>query len=327
MTSSIPAHPKILHLGKTRDLFKGTIICEEKVDGSSFAFGRAADDGRLVFRSKGRELFPESVDKLFGNTVAAVQAREAVIMDTMEPGAFLYGEALHAPRHNTLTYERAPKGHLVLFGGTVSNGDWMSREQLELFADAFDFEITPILARWVDVTDADIEGLVKQAREMAAGPSILGGKREGIVLKNYGQQIHYNGVLSPIFCKVVTDDFKEKHNDNWKPGKDHLQDLLDGYRSEARWHKAVQHLREQGVLTETVKDIGPLVRRVQDDVVAEEMQELGMKLAQHFIAEVKRISTRGLPEFYKGMLMDEIRDEPSGPDQYPSNVHDALVSA
>lgn len=306
MSAALPAHPKVIQLGKVKDLFNGTIIVEEKIDGSQFGFGRAADDGRLVFRSKGRELFPENVDKLFGNTVAAIQARGTAIMDTMEPGDFLYGEALHAPRHNTLEYERAPKGHVVLFAGTYADGTWMSRAALDGYAHLLDLEVTPILARYVDVTDADTEVLVKQLREMIDGPSILGGKREGIVIKNYDQQIHYNGVLSPIFCKLVSDSFKEAHNENWKPGRDHLQDLLDGYRSEARWEKAVQHLREQGQLTDTVKDIGPLMRRIHEDVAAEEMEELGRKLAIHFMPEVKRIAGRGLPEWWKAKLVDSM---------------------
>lgn len=280
MSASLPAHPKILQLGKVHDLLDGTIIVEEKIDGSQFAFGRAADDGRLVFRSKGRELFPENVDKLFANTVAAVQAREDDIMRRMLPGEFLYGEALHAPKHNTLAYERVPQGHLVLFGGSDATGAWMHRGELEELAGELRFDVTPVLSHLTDIDPVDTTAIVEHLRGLVDGPSFLGGKREGIVIKNYGKQIHYNGIMSPIFCKLVSDGFKEKHNENWKPGRDLLADLLNGYRSEARWQKAVQYLRER-------------------------------KLAQHYRDEVRRIAVRGLPEWYKQSLVSEPVEVPA----------------
>lgn len=304
MTPSIPSHPKILQLGKLGNILDGSIVVEEKIDGSQFAFGRAADDGRLVFRSKGKELFVENVDKLFGNTVAAVVSRADKIAAAISPGVTLYGEALHAKRHNTLEYGRAPHGNLVLFGGTEVDGTWMTRGRLEALAEELAFDITPVLF----AADCD-EHNARQIREhigtLVDGDSYLGGKREGVVIKNYGQLVHYNGVMSPMFQKLVSDSFKETHNSNWKPGRDHLAELLDGYRTEARWEKAIQRMREDGRLTGTPKDIGPLVRSVQDDVVAEELDELGRKLAQHYLPEVKRIAVRGLPEHYKAMLVDE----------------------
>lgn len=299
----IPAHPKVLQLGKLKELYAGKVIVEEKVDGSQFAFGRAADDGRLVFRSKGRELFAESVDKLFANTVGAVIARASDIAETLRAGEFVYGEAMSAKRHNTLEYERTPQGHLVLFGGTYADGEWWQRSKLERIADHLRFEVVPVIAELELEPNALAENTAK-LRALVEGPSMLGGNREGIVIKNYGQTIHYNGQLHPLFCKLVTDDFKEKHNSSWKPGKDVLAELIDGYRSEARWRKAIQRLDEKGELTNTPKDIGALIRSIQEDVWEEEADELAQKLAQHFKSQVLRASTAGFPEWWKERLLD-----------------------
>ena len=66
--------------------------------------------------------------------------------------------------------------------------------------------------------------------------------------------------------------------------------------------KAVQHLREKDLLANEPKDIGPLMREVQDDIEKEEAEQIATALYQWALPQIKRGSVRGLPEWYKQEL-------------------------
>lgn len=59
-----------------------------------------------------------------------------------------------------------------------------------------------------------------------------------------------------------------------------LELLYDSYRTEARWQKAVQHLRDEGKLLGEPKDIGPLMAEIWRDLVEEEKAELHGRIVQ-----------------------------------------------
>jgi hypothetical protein len=81
-----------------------------------------------------------------------------------------------------------------------------------------------------------------------------------------------------------------------------LQTLIQAHRTPARWNKAVQHLREEGKLTQTPKDIGPLIKEVQRDVFAECTEDIKEALFKWAQGQISRGVIAGLPEFYKQEL-------------------------
>jgi len=73
----IPSFPKVFHIGESyiSNLFDGTIEVTEKVDGSMFCFGKD-QEGHIVMRSKGKELFFEGCEKMFKKAVDFVIDRQ-----------------------------------------------------------------------------------------------------------------------------------------------------------------------------------------------------------------------------------------------------------
>jgi hypothetical protein len=137
--------------------------------------------------------------------------------------------------------------------------------------------------------------------------SFLGGQKvEGLVFKNY-RRFGIDGRV--LMGKFVSERFKEVHNADWKrrePAEKDIKDLLcTAYRTEARWDKAVQHLRERGEYTGTPRDIGPLLREVQQDIETECADEIKEKLWLWIRKDVLRGSAHGLPEWYKRRLAGE----------------------
>lgn len=292
---ALHGYPKVWNLGHPNlaDLFAGPVVVQEKVDGSQFSFGVV--NGDLHLRSKGATIYPETTDKLFRG---AVNTALALFHDGLLVDGWTYrGEALHAPKHNALQYERAPRGNFILFdvdtGQEVRIGD---AERVRLIAAALGLECVPTLYVG-EVTSED------QLRALLTTPSVLGGRIEGVVVKNYAR---WGDDGKMLMGKVVAEDFREINAKNWKetnPNKGDLVERLIGvYRTDARWQKAVQHLTEQGVATGTPQDIGKLIKEVGDDVLAECGEEIRAALFSALWPDIRRGITRGLPEWYKQQL-------------------------
>lgn len=106
--------------------------------------------------------------------------------------------------------------------------------------------------------------------------------------------------------KYVTEAFKEVHIKNWKKentGKGKLEVAISQYKSEARWNKAVQHLRDDGNLTGTPKDIGGLIKEVREDIIAEEKEHIKDQLWDIYKNDFLQSASNGLPQWYKEKLV------------------------
>ncbi len=144
-----------------------------------------------------------------------------------------------------------------------------------------------------------------ELKEMINEPSYLGGKKEGVVIKNYNM---FTSEKKIAIAKFVSPEFKEVHEKEWgksNPGKkDILEDITLRYRNENRWSKSVQHLRDDDVLSETPQDIGKLIKEVGDDIEKECREEILTILWSHFWPQIRRSVVRGLPEWYKEQLAE-----------------------
>ena len=109
-----------------------------------------------------------------------------------------------------------------------------------------------------------------------------------------------------VMAKYVREEYKEVHRKLWKAdnpsSKDILQRITESFGTEARWQKAVIHLRERGVLEGSPKDIGALLREVPDDVLKECEQEIRDRLFAYAWPHIRRGVTSGLPQWYKDEL-------------------------
>jgi hypothetical protein len=142
------------------------------------------------------------------------------------------------------------------------------------------------------------------------GISCLGGVPvEGLVFKNYERFDQYTGKV--MMGKHVSEAFKEVHQSKkYKTSnKDIIETLKERYRTEARWQKAAQHLREIGVLTDHPSDIGSLIQEVTQDVLTECRDEIADALFKWGWKQISRGITSGLPEWYKQKLMEKQFEE------------------
>lgn len=298
---AIHSYPKLFTFGDRycADILDGAVEITEKVDGSQFGFGRIGD--AVHMRSKGAPLFFDGGQSMFDAAVAFVKSIE----DKLPDGYVFHGEFLAKPRHNTLAYGRVPKGHIMLFGVSLPDKTVLLYDSVLEWADALGCEPIPLIAVRDDLVGKTYEDLV----QLLDRESVLGkAKIEGIVLKNHAKTVMVGGQPLPIMCaKLVSERFKEIHKEEW--GKNNLppiERVARALHSEARWTKAVQRLRDSGELTETVRDIGPLLKSINQDILTEEVESIKDELLKLFWKDISRIAIRGFPEWYKQQLAERV---------------------
>lgn len=309
--NKLPHYTKILNLGSayTDNALIGDVIVQEKVDGSQFRFG-VDKENNLVIGSKGCILNPvrqedgslANVDKLFKPAVEHLLSIEEKIKEQGANEIYFYAETLSRPKHNVLKYEKTPKNHIVLFD-VIADNKWLTRDVLEKLTKALDIDIIPELYRGKVNVD--------KIKELLTTKSYLGNETvEGVVIKNYTQTILLGGKVFPLFTKYVNEKFRERHGVEWKnkKPKDNLKNFIDSFKAEARWQKAIIHLKEKGELETNLRDIGKLILEVQKDIKEEEADTIKKTLYKLFIKDIFRVSTRGLPEWYKEKLLENLKE-------------------
>jgi hypothetical protein len=295
MNERLHSYPKIYAIGHgaIADLFHGdNLLVEEKVDGSQFSFSRTGDD--ILMRSRGAVVYKENA----GMFAAAAKAVEE-LAPRLRDGWVYRGEYLQKPKHNTLAYERVPKFNIILFDVNTGDEVYLSREEKEAEAERIGMEIVPCLYC----------GPVKSPEQfyrLLERDSILGGaKIEGIVVKNYAR---FGLDKKVLMGKYVSEQFKEAHGKEWKATNPELGDVVDRIiatvRNEQRWRKSVERLRDAGQLENSPRDIGTLIKEIQQDVRAEEADFITKKLVEYALPRVLRACTGGFPEWYKQQLME-----------------------
>jgi hypothetical protein len=116
-----------------------------------------------------------------------------------------------------------------------------------------------------------------------------------------------------IMAKYVSEAFKEIHGKEWKvtnpSNGDVIQQLIERYKVEARWNKVVQHLRDEGQLTNSPADIGKLLKGLELDLEKEIVDDMSKKLVQWAMPKVVRGVKAGMAEWYKEKLVkDQFND-------------------
>ena len=80
--------------------------------------------------------------------------------------------------------------------------------------------------------------------------------------------------------------------------------LVSEFHTEACWHKAVQHLTEEGLLEHSPRDIGTLLKELAIDLKAEQEDYIKGRLFKYFWPKIQRGTAAGFPEWYKQQLLE-----------------------
>ena len=293
MNNSWHSYPSIYAMGHMAiaELLFDDVLVEEKVDGSQFSFGRF--DDILKVRSKGKQIILDAPEKMFNKAIKTVQALD------LNDGWTYRCEYLQKPKHNTLSYSRVPKGNIIIFDINPNEEQYLSYADKKAECERIGLETVPFL---FSGKITDINTMV----EFLEIESILGGtKIEGFVIKNYSR---FGRDKKVLMGKYVSEAFKESHKTEWKksnPGnKDIIRELILSHKTEARWDKSVQHLRDRGDLENTPRDIGKLIIEVKEDIKKECTEEIKDALYGWAIGQILRGVTGGLPEYYKKKLLE-----------------------
>lgn len=273
------------------NIFDGDVEITEKVDGSQISF--SLQNGVLHMRSKNQPLYLGGDNGMFNLAVANIyrQAQTGLFSD----GYVYRGEFFSKPKHNTLAYDRVPLNNIMIYDVEKGPGsaEFMRWNERQYECARIGFE--PVPTFYEGQCNLDI------ARGCLEKDSVLGGvKIEGVVVKNYNIFTEDKKVAK---AKFVSAEFQEKHQKEWKktnPGRgDVIEEIIESLRTEARWRKSVQHLRDDGKLEGSPRDIGNLIKETQADILKEEEDAIKNALFVHFKGQILRGAIRGLPEAYK----------------------------
>lgn len=315
--SSWSSYPSIFTLGHRaiKDLLNFDVTVEEKVDGSQFSFGLVPthqnDDGNAVdavyteidgvdyslkIRSKGCVMNIVAPEKMFN--AAATTVRD--LADKLHPGWTYRGEYLAKPSHNALAYDRVPTGHIIIFDINTGNQEYLDYPSKRAEADRLGLETVPLI----------FSGRVKSVesvREFLGRVSILGGQNiEGVVIKPIGYNL-YGTDKKCLLGKFVSEAFKEVHRKSWGTSNPSVTNIMDtiakNYGTQARWNKAIQHLREAGRLVDDLQDIGPIIKEIPADILSECESDIKDALFNYAWPHIKRGLTAGFPQYYKDLIL------------------------
>jgi len=287
----LSSYPSIYALGHRylADLFDGPVTVEEKIDGSQFSMARV--NGVLKCRSRGQEIHVDGPEKMFSPAVEV--AKRLPLRD----GWVYRGEYLKSPKHNTLTYGRIPANYIILFDVMTGPERYLTPAEKRSEAIRLGLECVPCFFCGTLGHDP-IEEFIRPLMEKES--LLWGCKIEGVVVKNYARF----GIDKKILIgKFVSEAFKEAHQKVWKktnPGPfDVTQRIISELTTEARYKKAVQHLKEAGKIEGIPQDIGPLLTELLLDLEREEADAIKEALFKYFFPQIRRGITAGFPAWYK----------------------------
>lgn len=296
----------------------GKFYIEEKVDGSQFRFGI---DGTGNFMAGSKNVNYSSAnqpDKSFKGICEEMEAKLTNLYKTgefsfLESNDFIvfYAEYLRSPKHNALKYDRVPKGNLYLFDIAV-NGVYQRTDDIKNWAKIL--EIEPVNIYGISEKLPEYNSI---SENLKMWKSCIGETNpEGVVIKNYDINVmdNFRKIETPLMIKIVRDEFKEILHKDWKQreGKganDIIGRIMNQVNKNAVWDKAIFHLRDEGKLTGKMQDMKELVEKVDDDIEKEWKEVIYKELYDSFEYDIRRAFTKGLAEYYKKKLYDELKDK------------------
>ena len=234
------------------------------------------------------------------------------IQDKIPKGYRFFGEYLNKPKHNVLKYNRVPDKNVILWdvfdNYRMSHCLWAP--DMKEFIRNMGLEIVPILYK--GNPPIDLEASFNLFSPFLSSESCLGGQKvEGIVVKTIGQTRYLgkfvNSSFKEVHCKRKSNELQSIRREGILPS------LIRELKTESRWVKAVQHLRENGSLNGDLSDIKNICKEIGGDVKCEEGDYIKRQLFKWAWPEISKGILKGVPEWYKESLSLIHISEPTRP--------------
>jgi len=251
-----------LHKDECEGILMGICHLQEKVDGANASIWFDQDDGEIHYGSRSRDLFLAKDNfNGFGDWVR----NHPKLKDFFKanPEMRLNGEWLvrHTIGYNEISYKK-----FYLFDVTKESAEGEEMVDLDLmyiFAKEHDI---PVVQLYAIIENPTLE----QIKEFA-GKSILGGKGEGVVIKNFG---FINKFGDRGWGKYVTQEFKEDNAVTFGGNNKHSEAYEETYYMNkfmtlARVQKILHKLESsEGKLSE--RHIPQIMGMCFHDIISEE---------------------------------------------------------
>ena len=188
-----PAIGRDDHVHTNSERFVGdAVVVTEKLDGSSTLLHAAKSYGRSMSAPSG------------GKWMAMVKKHHA--WKVTEPDVYLYGEDIYGV--HSITYDPVEEQEtFYAFALRDSNGGFAAFADLESYAKSKEIPVVPVLFKGCFGSIGEIRAFVEHAH---GEPSVLGGLREGVVLRlarGFPSEEFSDKVCKSVrVCHVQTDE-------------------------------------------------------------------------------------------------------------------------
>lgn len=301
MTNPILSYGKILTFGDAdlKGLLDEPCYIQEKIDGSQISF-MVNEKEQLLVRSKGSLINLDQPQKLFVPAICTIQNLHS--LGHIPAGLIFRGEAVATPRHNKINYKLVPAGNIVLYDvHSIDLECDLHWKQVKLWAAKLGIAFAPVLGTYENPADELTVEVLKKI--VAETKSVINDKVdiEGVVIKRLEKPfITAHGKVGR--GKYVSDGFKEMEKTKKSIRENTFEDLAPIFAPEARKHKMVMRLKEEGKWTGTMRDMALLVPQLIQDVEEECLAELKDMVYKSVRKKVRQGLQSGLAEWYKEKL-------------------------
>lgn len=275
-----------------------------KYDGSQITFIRQPDDSILAY-NKNKKI--SKSNKIFGKTITMFSS---LVGPNLNSDYEYHGESITSIKHNLIEYERTPKYYFILFDiYDMVKRQYLTREEMEAEAKRLNIDFAETVYKNTDPKVLPKEKIKELMLGIEEGSlkSYLGGQIEGLVLKcdSFAYKFRKNETINRrLALKSVRDSFKEKITMKLEKSEmgtiqEKLEQIGQNYNTEARFHKAIQHLKERGEYKNNVKDMLNIVYELDNDFEKEYKEEVCEYLWAEFSDTIKANARKGFVDYYK----------------------------
>lgn len=322
MISASLSYGKVLNFGhkQLKELLDEPVCVQEKIDGSQFSFWYDDEKDSIRFKSKNTILGCDvGSNALFDPAISAILEMNLDTKRMFDEQIVFRGECVSKLKHNSIKYERTPKNYVIIFD-VEKDGKILSHKEAKKISEEFGFEFVPVYYEGY-LKEEEISKFLNEKSALGNDVPI-----EGVVVKRIDCNLFIHpfrnvtikeaspeelSFFMPARMKLVSKEFREMNNANWKiEKKDSMFERIgQKYCSIQRWRKVIQHGLEDNKLTLTPKDIGYLIPKIIEDVIEEEMDNIKEDLYDASIKRIKGYFIKGFPEWYKENARDFENEE------------------
>ena len=296
-------YPKVHRLGKeeTDGILEGVVHIEEKIDGANVSIW--CENGELQCGTRNNH-----IKEGFNGFVDYVKSHPTLpTLFARCPHLRLYGEWL--VRH-TIAYNETAYKQFYLFDVTSRNEEtdadpeareefWPKMAVRELAKD-YGLNIPEYHGTFLNPKVEEIMAYV--------GKSTLGGKGEGVVLKNMEVRDKFG---NHNYAKIVTESFKEDNGVTFGGNNKHSDSywemyVVNKYMTLARIEKIMNKLQPIIDKKLDLEHIPRISNTAYHDMLTEEIWEIAGKVQTINFATLKRLAMKKAVQIYKDILTGDI---------------------